>query len=255
MELFLHNVPKDLIDDGLTSELEPFMKRLRLSHYLCETPRRKAFAHITFLHRIDGMRFLTAHRQEELPQPPYVRSRGRPRLKSNLRIMGTDVFCKLSDRKPQEFALRTIEHTIDQLQQPSQTIQDDNSSVSFSLSNSSCGHCTYIGSRLAYFPEVQWWNRGIVRFTKRNMIVKLENSVLIRIPLNTVVELIYYPSGSLTLTLSTVPLFFSDVSPAETLAAQLQNTNLNQHGNAASLNITERKRICCLEGKHSEVVG
>lgn len=248
----MHNLPSDLTEDGLGIQLEPFMKRLAIVDYLCEKPKKKPFGFVTFLDRRDGERFLALHGQEDLPQDIFTHRRSR--LKSNLQFMGTLIYCKLNNRPPQEFALKTLQYAAEQRQRPSQEVEEEESAISFNMLAFSCGYCTFVGDQLAYVPEVQWPHKGILRFTKRNMVVKLDNKTLIRIPLNTVVELVWFGDGSLIFTLSTVPLFFSDVPSIEKLIAQLLNTNLNgsSSGNGAEQN---RSRLCFLGEKHAEVVG
>lgn len=241
MEVFMRNLPSDLTEDGLRTQLEPFMTRLGIVDYLCEKPRRKPFGNVTFLHRRDGQTFLNVHGQENLPQSKFTR--GRPSLKSKLQLMGTQVLCTLSNRPLQDFALKFLQHAVEQREQHSQEVKEEEPSVSFNLLAFSCGCCTFVGDQLAYVPEVQWQERGIVRFTKRNMIIKLDNKNHIRIPLNTVVELVWFRDGSLTLTLSEVPIFFSSTPSIEVLMAQLFNTNPNQ------------SRLCALGEKHAEVIG
>jgi RNA dependent RNA polymerase len=241
MEVFMRNLPRDLTEDGLQTQLEPFMTRLGIVDYLCEKPRRKPFGNVTFLHRRDGQNFLNVHGQD------------RPSLKSKLQLMGTQVLCTLSNRPPQDFALKSLQHTVEQREQLSQEVKEEEPSISFNLLSFSCGYCTFVGDQLAYVPEVQWQERGIVRFTKRNMIIKLNNKNHIRIPLNTVVELVWFRDGSLTLTLSEVPIFFSSIPSIEVMMAQLYNTNLNgKIWNTAEAN---RSRLCALGEKHAEVIG
>lgn len=230
------------------------MKRLSIDNYLCEKPKRKSFGNITFLNPRDGEVFLAVHGQNDLP-PQGLFMRGRPRPQSNLQFMGTDVYCKLSNRKPQEFALRTIEHTVEERKKPSQTVvEEEESSLYFNLHDFSCGHCSFYSGQLAYIAEVHWWDRGTVKFTKRNMLIKLDRRILIRVPLNTVIHLVWSVDGSLTVTLSTAPLFFRNETSVDQLAAQLLNTGLKgrNNGNLAGPN---RTRLCSLEGKHADVVG
>ena len=252
MEVFMHNLPSDLTDDGLRTQLEPFMKRLGIVDYLCEKPRKRRIGNVTFLNRHNGERFLSVHGQEDLSQG--ARRRGLPRPKAKLQLMGTDIYCMLSKHQPQEFALKTLEHAAEQRKKLSQESEEEELSVSFSLLAFSCGHCTFVGDQLAYIPEVQWLDGGIVKFSKRNMVVKLDDKRVIRIPLNTVVNLVWFGDGSLTLTLSTVPLFFSHKSPIETLIAQLLDSRLHGNSNSHRAN-PNRSRLCSLGEKHAEVVG
>lgn len=248
----MHNLPRDLTDDGLRIQLEPFMKQLAIVDYLCEKPKRKPFGNVTFLDRRNGERFLSVHGQEVLSQGPFTR--GRQPLKAKLQFMGTNIFCTPSRHQPQEFALKTLKHAAEQREKPPQRVEEEELSVSFSMRAFSCGHCTFDGDQLAYVPEVQWFDKGIMRFSKRNMVVKLDNKRIIRIPLNTVVSLVWFRDGSLTLTLSTVPLFFSDVPSMETILGQLLGVHLcsNTNSHVAEPN---RSRLCSLGEKHAEVVG
>jgi hypothetical protein len=252
MEVFLHNLPSHLTDEGLKKQLEPFVRRLGIVDYQCEKPKRKPFGHVTFLHREDGERFILAHGQEELPQA--IGTRGRPRLKSKMQLMGTDVFCARSKRPPQEFAFRSLEHTAEQRTKDSVHEYEEEVSVSFGLQGFSCGYCEFAGDQLAYVPEVQFQDTGIMKFKKRVIVVKLGTNRLIRIPLNTVVGLIWSRKGDLTLTLSTVPYFFTAETSVDILMTKVYNLSIKSHV-AANGAAPTRLRKCSLDQRHAEVVG
>lgn len=252
MEVFLHNLPCHLTDEALKKQLEPFVRRLGIADYLCDKPKRKQFGHVTFLHREDGERFIRAHGQEELPQA--IGTRGRPRLKSKLQLMGTDVYCIRSKRPPQEFALRSLEHTAQQHTKDSIYKYEEEVSLSFNLRGFSCGYCKFHGDELAYAPEVEFQDTGIMKFKKRVIIVKLRTNRLIRIPLNTVVGLVWSRTGALTLTLSTVPYFFSVETSVDTLMTKVSNLSINTH-RVANGPAPTRLRKCSLDQRHAEVVG
>lgn len=118
MEVFMRNLPSDLTENGLNLQLGPFMERLLIADYLCEKPKKKSFGHVTFLDYHDGARFLAAHGQEDLPH--VLRLCGRPRHKSKLRLMETDIYCQKSNRPPQYFALKNLQYTAEQRDMPSQ---------------------------------------------------------------------------------------------------------------------------------------
>lgn len=252
MEVFLHNLPCHLTDEALRKQLEPFVRRLGIADYLCDKPKRKQFGHVTFLHREDGERFIRAHGQEELPQA--IGTRGRPRLKSKLQLMGTDVYCIRSKRPPQEFALRSLENTAQQRTKDSIYKYEEEVSLSFNLRGFSCGYCKFHGDELAYAPEVEFQDTGIMKFKKRVIIVKLRTNRLIRIPLNTVVGLVWSRTGALTLTLSTVPYFFSVETSVDTLMTTVSNLSINTH-RVANGPAPTRLRKCSLDQRHAEVVG
>lgn len=119
----------------------------------------------------------------------------------NIFLMEADIFCKLSNRQPQEFAVKTKPSSVPPSNGRSRPKELKKRNT---LSPSACWlsavDCTFVGDDLVYVPEVQWRHRGIVVFTKRNMVVKLDNKSLTRIPLNTIVKLVWFRDGSLTLT-------------------------------------------------------
>lgn len=87
---------------------------------------------------------------------------------------------------------------------------------------------------MAYVHEDIWEDPGIIKFKKRNIIVKLDSRTLLRIPLTTVVDFVWFTKGTLTLTLSTVPFCSSgDESSGK----------------------TKRSRLCSLSSRHAKVVG
>ena len=243
----MRNLPADLTNDGLRVQLEPFLKRLNIDKYTCEKPKKKKTGKIVFSNSGDGQRFLRTHGQEVLP------SRGaRPRFKSNLHFMETNVYCTRSTSQPQELALKSIIHSAEQ--RPS-IVEEQGPGVSFNLTDFSCGYCAFVEHQLAYFPEVHWSNKGIVRFTKRSMIVNLDNKAQIRISLKTVVDLVWSNSGLLTLTLSSVPLFFSnDNNPVDAVTTMFSATNLTGQSSSSTTQQTST-RLCSLGREHSQVVG
>ncbi|EHA18336.1 hypothetical protein ASPNIDRAFT_176277 [Aspergillus niger ATCC 1015] len=230
MEVFMHNVPAQLSDQGLKKELEPILRRLGILNFLCDKPKRKSIGFLIFHRPEDGERFLLLHGQEEIPG--MMNARGRPRLKSKLRIMGADVFCSRSKKAPSKFAIQSLQHMAEQRAKDTLHKYEDNKHVSLRLLGFSCGYSMFRGEHFGYVPEVQWSDTGLMKFKKRAIIIKLDKSNYhIRIPLSTVIELIWSRDGTLTLTLSTVPYFFS-------------------HEAAPS-----RSRMCSLSATHADVAG
>ncbi|KAB8216270.1 RNA dependent RNA polymerase-domain-containing protein [Aspergillus novoparasiticus] len=228
MEVFLHRVPADLNRHGFKRELEPFMKTLRIQDFICEKPRKKSFGTITFLHVDDAERFLQAHGEKLNPLGG---------LKSNLKLMGVGVCCKPSRYPPKPFALRTLEHEAQERAKGHRGRPEE--SVVFEMQQYSCGRCDFVGDQLTYNPEVQWSARGTIKFKTRSMIVNIIPECRIRIPLATIVSLIYSTNGTLTVTLSDVPFFF-----------KVMGTSYNPLGIASS-----RVRLSNLGNGHDQVVG
>lgn len=254
MEVFMRNLPIDLTEDGLYTQLEPFMKRLHIVDFLCEKPKKKSIGNVTFLNRRDGERFLEIHGQRSAQTPfrPYAPAPA----KSNLRLTGNDIFCTLSKRQPQEFTIKTLAHAVQERANSQYTIEEESSAVLFSLSSFSCGYYTFINGQLGYVPEVEWNNRGTVKFTKRNVVVNVDSGQLVRIPLNSIVELVWFSNGLLTLTLSTVPLFFEATNGIHTLLSAVLSLALDQGDvNGNRPRESTRTRICSLGKEHAELAG
>jgi hypothetical protein len=92
MEVFLYNIPSDLTDRALQTQLTQHTKRLGIEDWSCQKPRRKNFGGITFLHLDEGHRFL---RQYSGP--------------ARLFIFGQPVTCRLSNRgAPDAFLLKSL---------------------------------------------------------------------------------------------------------------------------------------------------
>ncbi|PYI11718.1 rna-dependent rna polymerase [Aspergillus sclerotiicarbonarius CBS 121057] len=249
MEVFMHNVPGQLTDEGLRRQLEPLLKQLGIIDFFCDKPKKKNIAFLTFRHREDGLRFLLFHGQEEIPGT--LNSRGKPLLKSKLQILGADVFCAPSKNPPNKFALHSLQHTADQRAKDSLHKYEEDNHVSFRLLGFSCGYFKFLGEELGYVPEVQWSDTGIMKFRKRFITVKLNSTYNIRIPLNTVIELIWSRDGSLTLTLSTVPYFFIQWGAMEAILTQMAQLGFR----GTNISTPLRSRVCFLGEAHADAVG
>ncbi|OGM49773.1 RNA-dependent RNA polymerase [Aspergillus bombycis] len=232
MEVFLHRVPADLNQHGFKRELQPFVKSLQIQDFICEKPRKKSFGTITFLRVGDGQRFLQAYGETQNSRSPLHWGR-----KSSLHIMGVDVCCKPSRYPPKPFALRTLEHEAQEREMGYRERQEE--SVFLEMQQYSCGRCDFVGDQLTYSPEVQWSARGTVKFKTRSMIVNGFPKWRIRIPLATIVSLIYSIEGTLTVTLSDVPFFFEEVWTCDDLVGLRSN----------------RIRLPSLGKGHNQIVG
>ncbi|KAL3429117.1 RNA dependent RNA polymerase-domain-containing protein [Aspergillus tetrazonus] len=200
MEVFVHNLPGNLTKDSLKNQLEPFMRSLAITDYDCEKPRKKRFGHILFLNQSDGERFLAHHGEE--PQT------GRRRPLSKLNLLGSQVLCRPSHRKPDEFDLRALANEVQEGTNPSRIIEEEGGSVSFILSTAGCGYTVFVDNEFSYVREVELQQYDTIIFRKRNITVHLGNTRRIKIPLSTIYELVWSKHGSMLLTLITVPLFF-----------------------------------------------
>ncbi|KAL4942182.1 hypothetical protein BDV06DRAFT_212071 [Aspergillus oleicola] len=200
MEVFIHNLPPDLSEDALESLLSTLMKTLTINDWCCGKPKKKRFGHILFLSRVDGQRFLAVHGETLLP--------GLIRPTSRLNLLGSRVLCKPSNREPSEHDLRHLAWQAQERINPTRIIEDEGQAISFNLFRSSCGYTTFYHDEFVYIPEIQWQQFGTITFKRRNIIVELGNTHRIRIPLNTVFEVVWDRTGSLLVTLMNVPYFF-----------------------------------------------
>lgn len=248
MEVFLHNLPIHLSEDKLKDLLDPFLERLHVADYLCEKPKRKQIGNVTFLNRIDGENFLKTYGEEKICTGQHKHTRHC--FMSNLNLMGVGVFCKLSNRDPQPFALKSLALEAEQRENRSLPSIDNQGPVTLLyLLDSSCGYCTFADDHLVYVPEVRWPGAGTLKFTKRSIIAKINGEFIISIPISTVIELVWFSNGSLTFTLSTVPQFFSTNDP---LASILGALSIGAKG---SFSPADRNRLCSLGNRHADVVG
>ncbi|KIH95165.1 RNA-dependent RNA polymerase [Sporothrix brasiliensis 5110] len=243
MEVFVHNLPAqgNLSSQGLLLQLRPFMRDLKISDtaYDCEKAATKRHAFITFLSEDDGKRFLGSH--GEVPLISSVsHGKGPPRgTASRLKILGAHVMCRKSNRPPSRASLGVLaakenERLGTQKQGTPHTGNKTNSVVtgtaptgkqtmqptfasasandkSFMYERFSCGYYKYInGGELVFVPEyVQVVQKGLAEFGKRHLTITSDDRRVIYVPLSTIQEIVWSPQGLITLTLSTVPLFFS----------------------------------------------
>ncbi|KAI9369211.1 RNA dependent RNA polymerase-domain-containing protein [Aspergillus egyptiacus] len=219
------------------------MRELGIADYSCDKPRKKRFGHLTFLHRFDGERFLAAHGEHLIT--------GHKRPLARLKLLGADIYCKPSNRPAQDFALKSLSHAATERHNPTQIVDDEGNSVSFELLRSSCGYTTFNKADYGfeYISEMQWNVSGSLLFKKRNIVVTLNDGHLIRIPINTVVELVWTNSGSMILTLTNVPLFFYNNPGQQSLVLDVKS------GKFVSRAGPTRSRLCSLGPDHSYVVG
>ncbi|KAI9037676.1 RNA-directed RNA polymerase QDE-1 [Aspergillus affinis] len=246
MEVFVRGIPMQLSRDGFKREFDPIMERLQIMDFMCDKPKARYFGFITFLREDDGNRFLAAHGQEETPTPLL----GRPRVRPRLSIMGVDIFCKLGDRHPNPLVIRALEHQAEQRRKrlgiKPETI------ISFHMTTLSCGRCDFADRELVYTPEESWTTEGVIRFRKRDIVVKTESRV-IRMPLITVVGMVCSENGVLTITLSDVPFFFEVETNRGVHDFDFIALSLNDQ--PPPVNERRRLRACALSEEHAKIVG
>lgn len=285
MEVHCKGIPEFLSRDDLHNHLEPIMAGLGIpsTNFICEKSRRQKWANITFSLRSHGEAFLRKHGERMVPSTKASsRASGsgsvhgssvngsaknlvstHTRRRPFLQLMGHDVFCSPSKSRnttagpgtPNPITMRALQHAAEEKLHPTRRIETDGSPEVFALRSLSCGLTIFEGDHLVFSPGVEYRNiTGVAKFSKRFLLITLQQGELdtkkiIRIPLDTVVSLIYSSQNLLTLTLSEEPSFFEEEVELSSAFAQLSFNGLGMNGEK------KRYRICNLDQRHEKVVG
>lgn len=284
MEVHMRGIPEFLGQDALHKHLEPIMASLGIdkSEFVCDKPRRAKWANLTFGLPSHGQTFLANHGERSVPagipqttrRPPSTKTSSRVsangsvnvsfknlalpamRRKSFLQLMGNDVYCSISKNcTPNPITMRALQHAAEERLHPTRRIETDGSPEIFALRSLSCGLSIFEGNDLAFVPEIQYRDlTGVAKFSKRFLLITLQKGLLaiqkvIRIPLDTVVSLVYSSPNLLTLTLSEEPSFFEQEPELSSVFALL---SLGAPGADSEKTQT---RICSLDKEHGKVVG
>src|SRR3569833_3141827 len=252
MEIFLRNLPQNWTRDNLAIQLKPCINRLHVADdsYQCEKTLKKPFATITFLDRVDGQRFLDAYGQSGNNYSPR---HGANTATSRLKLLNIDVFSTKSRHDADPTTLRFLTTKRLGQQEQSQTAvstqrqRDPDDSISFEVSRLDCGHYGFSNDGLlTFFPEFGLQEPGEATFLKRNLIIKLGASKL-RIPINSIEEIVWSPAGFLTLTLRAVPSFYR--------RREATSGSIDTLLNLPRLDGPKFTRLTALGENHAEVVG
>jgi hypothetical protein len=274
MEVHTNGWPVHLPEDAVKKRLQPYMDALGIEAHTfhCDKFRNQKWANITFLHAAHGRSFLQRHGTQSLPsqnQPVtggningfsnQRRQRGTQR-KARLKIVGDEIFCAMSkptsnpkaiSGKPNEITMRGLKHAVAEKTNPSRRIEIDKGPLVFDVTSISCGHTTFVGDDLAYLPEVEFQDLGTAKFTRQTLVIELQSHRVIKIPLETVQDLVCSFQHTLTITLAEEPSFFQDLGEIETMMRELTLTVGGRPGNLGPT----RTRLCALDERHAKVVG
>ncbi|KAL7623670.1 hypothetical protein AAE478_005222 [Parahypoxylon ruwenzoriense] len=253
LEVFLKGLPSDLTDNSLQAQLTPFItKKLGISDWVCEKPRRKEFGFITFLRRHEGEKFL--HIYSEIAVPGLF-LKGQKRTRARLQFLGANIYCRESNHAADRVLLRTLVKTADDRTQQEQegvkVTKDKN--VTFELHSLSCGHYEYLNDRFTYTPDIEWPVLGLVKCA-RDMVIITFGTKRVEILYRTIHEILVGKSPtSLVLTLWEAPRFFDQtVDLAHLMGGMTISTP------AAGARAAERFRMSHLphdSANHEEILG
>lgn len=276
----MHGLPEHLPENALHKHLTPFMTKLGIPNdaFSCEKLKKRKWANVTFVDPGHGRSFLQAHGEQIVyANPPKGRRQSAassthgsvnaafnrtapPRRKAMLRLMGSEIFCRVSKNpknptvaagQPNPITLRGLKHAAEERTKPTHKTRTDGPPEIFSVNSLSCGHNVWDGDKLVFVPEVEFQDTGVAKFSKQILLVKLQSKHVIKIPLDTVVDLVCSFGHILTLTLSEEPSFFTDT---DDLTVMIQKMALFQ-GLTSLSNEPKRSRVCSLDERHGQVVG
>lgn len=278
MEVHTHGWPPHLPEDAVKKRLQPFMDALGIQEHTfsVDKPRNQPWANLTFLNVSKAQSFLKKHGTQFLPPQGQAgnagvsmsmangygnqrRQKGVPR-RARLKLMGCEIFCSMSKetkhpsappKKPDEITLRGLQHAAAEKVKPSRQIEIAKGPLVFEVASISCGHTTFVGDDLVYIPEVELQDVGTAKFTKQTLLVKLDSHRIIRVPLDTVQDLVCSFQHTLTITLAEEPSFFQDTSEIDSMLRQLTISAGGRPGNSGPT----RTRLCALDDRHAKVVG
>ncbi|KAI0967985.1 RNA dependent RNA polymerase-domain-containing protein [Xylaria arbuscula] len=229
--IYMGNVPAAMTERSLQKELSPFMDRLNIKDWNCGKPRDRPFGILTFLHRREGQLFLDQHGQQPIPGAFL---RGQPRSRAHLTLLGTQVFCRESDKEPDLMLLRVLENAAEERMRPPENDEKYRSlkNTVFEITGLSCGHYDYPNETLAYTPDVQWRiQRGIAKFAKDTLIISFPHNldqIRLEIPYRMTHEVVISSRPpSLFLTLWEPPRIFLETLEDTTLLLSLKNLSMN----------------------------
>lgn len=276
MEVHTHGWPEHLPEDAVKKRLQPLMDFLGIEEHTfsCDKPRRQKWANLTFLDVGKGHLFLRHYGEQFIPSTTPTASgvstngfgnRRRPRgaqRRAGLQLMGCDIFCSISNNRqrtdpsavpgqPNDITLRGLRHAAAEKANPTRRIETAKGPVVFEVTSISCGHTAFVGDALVYIPEVEFQDMGVAKFTNQMLLIKLDSRRVIKIPLETVQDLVCSFQHTLTLTLAEEPSFFQDLSELENMMRQLAVSSGGRLGNSGPT----RTRLTALDDQHAKVVG
>ncbi|KAK1761553.1 RNA dependent RNA polymerase-domain-containing protein [Echria macrotheca] len=225
MNVHLSGLPGGLTDRSLHSQLQPSMQTLSITAFSTSVYRNKTSGNITFLAASDGENFLKKY--GALGRSP------------RLWLMQNPVCCFPSrGPPPTKLALKSIEYQEEKLRsQPQRSEQADITLVSTRLS---CGHFAWVNDRFTFVSEWSQESSCTAKFTKYNLIIDIKDQdVQLRIPYQTIVELVWSESGHVAFSLYVPPVI---LRAAKSIFADMYGSDQDQY-----------ERIEAIDKRHQQV--
>ncbi|GKT52263.1 RNA-dependent RNA polymerase 2 [Colletotrichum spaethianum] len=222
MEVFLSNVPLNLTDRTLEQELKPYLNALGILDWSCSSKRDNKFGWVTFLHQNDGHKFLSRHGKQSITTSEATRiftslggpkNRKGPREKANLYLMNNPVFVSQSNKPPDPFVLKNLNHRLQEKcsQRNQQGASTNNDTIKFHFTHLACGHNSFgDGQKALIFNEqYRFSDQGLAKFGNKRLILNSSRGAKVEMPYSSVVEMIHSSTpNTFTLVLSEPPHFY-----------------------------------------------
>ncbi|CAN8097779.1 unnamed protein product [Discula destructiva] len=188
-----------------------------------------------------------------------------PRYKARLCLIGNEVFCSLSKShfangnavpgQPNPITVRGLEYAREEKVKPTRKFEKEAAPNDFELDALACGHNVFDNGKLVFIPEVEWPDAGTAKFTKKTLLIKLNNGRVIRIPIDTVINVVCTSGSILNLTLVAVPAFFCESASPASAIRQLARLMAGMSLSDSATKTSTRVRMDSLDGQHAHVVG
>ncbi|KAK3396965.1 RNA dependent RNA polymerase-domain-containing protein [Sordaria brevicollis] len=230
MEVFMRNLPPDLSQTSLKSQLKPHMDKLRITHYGCEKRPRQKTGKVMFITEKEAKAFLQSH--GEVPLPNQRGTRRYHPTQSRLCITNHQVYCKRSDPQPRDIPLRVknILHEAEEEERIAKAIQSSvehhprikHTPSTLIVGALDCGYWSYVNGQLTFVNEWSSSQRqNLVKFSKKDLIITFLASGdwsdlgQVRVPYRSIYELVWSDDGHVALTLKFAPTFLSSPLPSD----------------------------------------
>ncbi|KAK8087511.1 hypothetical protein PG994_002485 [Apiospora phragmitis] len=162
MDIFMSNLPTDISDKALKTELMAKLSALGIQDWACNKQRKTRNGTITFLHAHDGETFLRVY--GALDMPGQIARNGKTKQKARLYIFNQRIFCHRGRQQPDPFHPKALQKGVNDLHkkaeddrrkrsEPHQEEQPKVMKVPFELqgigaTGLSCGYYTYHADEL-----------------------------------------------------------------------------------------------------------
>ncbi|CEJ89894.1 hypothetical protein VHEMI05710 [[Torrubiella] hemipterigena] len=185
MELFFSNVPNYLTEVSLRQELEAHAAPLGIRTFVCDKPRHKTFAWVTFLDEQDGKKFLAKHGKEPTKNVRLGFTKSGLNLKQRaipkLFILNNAVFVEPSTRHVDADTIQTLKYMKHQQSAAARPKRvRDHSSISCTTNRIACGKLVLKNGTVTFACQASAQNVGMLKFGRKFAILDtLDESVYI----------------------------------------------------------------------------